>query len=43
MVTGSEDEEQARLTMELGASDYIVKPFDYAYLETSVKAMLATQ
>ena len=42
MVTGVEDEQQARKAMELGAADYIVKPFDFDYLQTSVKAKLAT-
>ena len=42
MITGVEDEEQAKKSMELGASDYIVKPFDFDYLRDSVRAKLAT-
>ena len=33
MITGYKDEESARKTIELGASDYILKPFDLAYLQ----------
>ena len=36
MITGFEDEEKAMKCMELGAYDYIKKPFDYKYLKTSV-------
>lgn len=36
MITGYPDEEKARNMMDSGAYDYIVKPFDLAYLELSV-------
>ncbi len=36
MITGYDDEELARECMECGAYDYIRKPFDLEYLETSV-------
>ena len=42
MVTGSEDKDLANSAMSMGAVDYVVKPFDFKYLETSVKANLAT-
>lgn len=38
MITGIGDMETARKCMELGAKDYIAKPFDLEYLETSVLA-----
>jgi len=41
MATGVIDEEIARETMKLGASDYIVKPFDLGYLEKSLMSKLA--
>lgn len=40
MITGDGDEERARQCMELGAYDFIVKPFDMAYLEMSVWAKI---
>lgn len=42
MVTGQGDEEVAQEAMKLGAVDYVSKPLDFGYLETSVKAKLAT-
>lgn len=36
MITGLTDIETAEKCMELGAKDYITKPFDMEYLETSV-------
>lgn len=41
MVTGNIDEQKAKKCLELGASDYILKPFDFDYLETSVLAKIA--
>ena len=41
MVTGEVDEDLARKTFDLGAVDYVVKPLDLAYLETTVQAVLA--
>ena len=38
MITGFEDIDTAHRCMELGAKDYITKPFDFDYLETSVLA-----
>ena len=40
MITANSDLEVARKTMELGACDYIVKPFDLEYLRTTVMAKL---
>lgn len=36
MITGFPDEKIGRQAIELGAHDYIMKPFDLAYLELSV-------
>ena len=41
MVTGEMDEAQALDTMGMGAEDYVTKPFDFAYLESSIQANLA--
>src|SRR5919204_2874390 len=40
MVTANEDVALARDTLKLGATDYVAKPFDFAYLERSVMAGL---
>ncbi len=40
MITGMGDMETARKCMQLGAKDFITKPFDFEYLETSVLAEL---
>jgi two-component system response regulator AtoC len=42
MATAVIDEDIARESIELGASDYIVKPFDLNYLEKSLMVKLAT-
>ena len=42
MVTGMQDEATAQNAMDMGAADYITKPIDLKYLETSVKAKLTT-
>lgn len=36
MITANSDIEEARKTMEMGACDYIIKPFHLDYLETTV-------
>lgn len=36
MVTALQDEETGKQAMQLGAADYITKPFSLEYLETSV-------
>jgi DNA-binding NtrC family response regulator len=36
MITGYPDEEKAKEAIKLGAYDYIIKPFDLAYLELSL-------
>jgi DNA-binding NtrC family response regulator len=41
MITGVKDEEVAKKAMELEAFDYITKPFDLNYLETSLMVKLA--
>jgi DNA-binding NtrC family response regulator len=40
MITGLGDMDIAKKCMELGAKDYITKPFDFEYLETSVFAQI---
>lgn len=40
MITGVGDMEIARKCMETGAKDFITKPFDMDYLETSVLAQI---
>jgi CheY-like chemotaxis protein len=41
MVTANEDLAVARLTLKLGAFDYVPKPFDFGYLDRVVTAALA--
>ena len=41
MVTAITDEETLRKTRELGADDYIIKPFDLHYVETSVMGKIS--
>jgi len=41
MISGDSDGEQARKSLEMGAADYICKPFDLDYLETSLLVKLA--
>ncbi len=36
MMTGYANDEEGRLSLELGASDYIVKPIDFKYLGATV-------
>jgi two-component system response regulator AtoC len=43
MITGFPDEAIAKQAMELGAYDYIVKPFDLAYLELCVFTKIITR
>ena len=43
MITGHEDLEQAMKCMDYGAKDYINKPFDFEYLETSAFAEIIPQ
>ncbi len=40
MITGFDDRQDAEKALELGAKDYITKPFDLEYLKTSVIANL---
>lgn len=42
MATAVIDENVAKQAIELGASDYIIKPFDLHYLEKSLMVKLAT-
>ena len=39
-MSGVADEETARMSLELGAADFITKPFNLPYLETSLLAKL---
>ena len=39
-MSGSADEDTARKSLELGAADFITKPFNLPYLETSLLARL---
>ena len=41
MITANEDVELARRTLELGAFDYVAKPFDFSYLERAVVTAVA--
>lgn len=41
MVTGVTDQETVRKVLEMGANDYIVKPFDFHYVETSVMGKIS--
>jgi len=43
MITGINDVDVAAVTMKLGASDYIVKPFDLNRVNASVHAVLETK
>jgi len=40
MISGAADVELARKTLAMGAADFIYKPFDLGYLETSLLAKL---
>jgi DNA-binding response OmpR family regulator len=40
MVTGNTDPDTAEWTLKRGASDYIVKPLNFQYLETTVMTKL---
>ena len=42
MISGLADEETARKSLALGAADFITKPFDFNYLNTSLAAKLMT-
>ena len=42
MVTAIRDAETGRKALLMGADDYITKPFDLEYLETSVMAKIVT-
>ena len=42
MATGVKDEKIAQETVKLGASDYIVKPFDFEYMEKSLLVKLVS-
>ena len=42
IISGHPDEEAAKKSLTMGASDFIVKPFDFSYLETSLMAKLLT-
>lgn len=42
IISGHPDEEVAKKSLTMGAADFIVKPFDFAYLETSLMAKLLT-
>ena len=42
MVTALQEEEIGREALKLGASDYIIKPIDFEYLDTSMMVKLST-
>lgn len=42
MISGEADADLARKTLTMGAADFIYKPFDLEYLETSLLAKLLT-
>ncbi|MFC1631938.1 response regulator, partial [Candidatus Omnitrophota bacterium] len=41
MVTGNQEDEKVKKAMELGACGYVLKPFDFSYLELVVMSKLA--
>ncbi|MFC1621342.1 response regulator [Candidatus Omnitrophota bacterium] len=41
MVTGNQDDENVKKAMEMGACGYVLKPFDFLYLELVVMSKLA--
>lgn len=41
MVTGNQNDENVKKAMELGACGYVLKPFDFSYLELVVMSKLA--
>lgn len=41
LVTGNSDDDLARDTLELGAFDYVVKPFDFTHLAHVVEVAVA--
>ena len=41
MVTAVQDDEKIKKALELGAYGYVVKPFDFLYLELVVMSKLA--
>lgn len=41
MISGQQEEDVAKATLEEGAFDYVVKPFDFDYLERTVHLKLA--
>ena len=41
MVTGIEDSEKVKEAIEVGAYSYVLKPFDFLYLELVVMSKLA--
>ncbi len=42
MITGMQDEETARQALQLGAADYITKPIDLEYLDTSLMIKISS-
>ena len=40
MISGYDDEEACRMALRLGAADFVPKPLDLDYLETSMQAKL---
>jgi len=43
MITGNDDDDKAHRCMQLGATDFITKPFDLEYLRTSIQTALLPQ
>lgn len=42
MMSANEDETMAKRTIELGAFDYVLKPFDFDQIEDAIRKMLGT-
>ncbi|MCK5179704.1 MAG: response regulator, partial [Candidatus Omnitrophica bacterium] len=40
MVTGRQDEDKVQKALELGAYNYVLKPFEFLYLELIIKSKL---
>ncbi|MCM8787614.1 MAG: response regulator [Candidatus Omnitrophica bacterium] len=41
MITAVDDEDKVKKTIEIGASGYLLKPFDFVYLELMLKSFLS--
>jgi len=42
MVTGRQDDDKVKKALELGAYNYVLKPFEFLYLELVIKSKLGS-